>query len=484
MYRKGSKGLLKHWDFVFLDLLIIQLAFWLAYCIRHGFYSSPYENELYSNMAWVVELSCVFVTVFTNNYKNVLKRDFFKEIIATGIQAFGVMALSTIYLFSVKSSAEFSRVTLYTMIGLYFLLSLVIRQFYKKVVIVKLSNSSPRSMLIVTSSNMAESVVKNLKSNSFGQFAISGLVFVDKDAVGETVDGVSVVTTMENITDYVCREWVDEVLMASPREYIYPQSIINNLITTGVTVHMALSKEVDPIGNKQIVEKIGGYTVLTSSMNTASGAQLVAKRLLDIIGGIIGCIITGILYIFLAPLIKRESPGNVFFAQERVGRNGKVFKMYKFRSMYPDAEERKKELMEQNRVSDGMMFKLDFDPRIIGAKQLPDGTVKKGVGNYIRDLSLDEFPQFFNVLKGDMSLVGTRPPTLDEWNKYELHHRARLAIKPGITGMWQTNGRSNITDFEEVVRLDTEYINEWNLLLDIKLLLKTVIVVFKKEGSM
>ena len=112
-----------------------------------------------------------------------------------------------------------------------------------------------------------------------------------------------------------------------------------------------------------------------------------------------------------------------------------------------DAEERKAELMKENRVQDGMMFKLDFDPRIIGSKKLPDGTIKKGVGNFIRDWSLDEFPQFLNVLKGDMSLVGTRPPTVDEWDKYELHHRARLATKPGLTGMWQVSGRSNITDF-------------------------------------
>ena len=158
--------------------------------------------------------------------------------------------------------------------------------------------------------------------------------------------------------------------------------------------------------------------------------------------------------------------------------------MYKFRSMYLDAEERKEELMEQNRVKDGMMFKLDWDPRIIGSKLLLDGTMKKGIGNYIRDFSLDEFPQFFNVLKGDMSLVGTRPPTLDEWNKYELHHRARLAIKPGMTGMWQVSGRSNITDFEEVVHLDTEYITEWNIGLDIKILFKTLMVVLKKDGSM
>lgn len=110
--------------------------------------------------------------------------------------------------------------------------------------------------------------------------------------------------------------------------------------------------------------------------------------------------------------------------------------------------------------------------------------MKKGIGNYIRDWSLDEFPQFFNVLKGDMSLVGTRPPTVDEWEKYDLHHRARLATKPGITGMWQVSGRSNITDFEDVVKLDTKYIAEWNLGLDIKILMRTFLVVFRQEGAM
>ena len=163
--------------------------------------------------------------------------------------------------------------------------------------------------------------------------------------------------------------------------------------------------------------------------------------------------------------------------------NGKKFKIYKFRSMYLDAEERKKELLAQNDVKDGMMFKMKGDPRIIGAKIMPDGTVKKGIGNFIRDFSLDEFPQFLNVLKGDMSLVGTRPPTVDEWEKYELHHRARLAVKPGITGMWQVSGRSNITDFEEVVKLDRKYITEWSMGLDFRILLQTVLVVIGKKGA-
>ena len=193
---------------------------------------------------------------------------------------------------------------------------------------------------------------------------------------------------------------------------------------------------------------------------------------------------TLILFGIIGPAIYIASPGPILFSQIRIGKNGKKFRIYKFRSMYMDAEKRKKELMDQNKVRDGMMFKMDFDPRIIGNKVLEDGRYKTGIGDFIRKTSLDEFPQFFNVLKGDMSLVGTRPPTVDEWEKYELHHRARLAAKPGITGMWQVSGRSKITDFEEVVKLDTKYINEWSMGMDLRILLKTVLIVLKREGSM
>ena len=198
---------------------------------------------------------------------------------------------------------------------------------------------------------------------------------------------------------------------------------------------------------------------------------------MDICAGLVGCLLTVIIFIFVAPCIYIASPGPIFFSQVRVGQNGKKFKMYKFRSMYLDAEERKKDLMDQNKVSDGRMFKMDFDPRIIGNKILPDGTHKTGIGEFIRKTSLDEFPQFFNVLKGDMSLVGTRPPTVDETKLYDLHHYARLAIKPGITGMWQISGRSDITDFEEVVRLDKEYIERWNPGLDVKILLNIFTII-------
>ena len=140
--------------------------------------------------------------------------------------------------------------------------------------------------------------------------------------------------------------------------------------------------------------------------------------------------------------------------------------------MYTDAEEQKKKLMEQNKIKDGMMFKMDDDPRII-----------KGIGHFIRKTSIDEFPQFLNVLKGDMSMVGTRPPTLDEWEKYSPRHRIRMATKPGLTGMWQVSGRSNITDFDEVVRLDEKYIREWSFGLDIRIIFKTIGNMISGDGA-
>ena len=183
---------------------------------------------------------------------------------------------------------------------------------------------------------------------------------------------------------------------------------------------------------------------------------------MDILGGIIGCGATLVLTLILGPIIYIKSPGPIFFTQTRVGKHGREFKLYKFRSMYMDAEKRKTELMEQNKIQGGLMFKIEDDPRII-----------KGIGHFIRRTSLDEFPQFWNVLKGDMSMVGTRPPTIDEYRRYSPHHKKRLSMLPGITGLWQISGRSQITDFEEVVRLDTKYIENWSLELDIKILLKT-----------
>lgn len=283
------------------------------------------------------------------------------------------------------------------------------------------------------------------------------------------------VADADTVVEYVCREWVDEVLFSLPREVALSEKMYNELVEMGVTVHLRILRAMRMEGQKQSLGKIGNYTVLSNSINMVTMRQAFCKRVLDILGGTVGCLITAVLCIFVGPAIYIQSPGPIFFSQERVGKNGKKFRLYKFRSMYMDAEARKKDLMEQNRIKDGLMFKMENDPRIIGGE--------KGVGGIIRRFSIDEFPQFWNVLKGDMSLVGTRPPTVEEWEKYDLHHRVRLAIKPGITGMWQVSGRSKITDFDEVVRLDKEYIMSWNMGLDIRILFRTVSAVLQKDGA-
>ena len=483
MYRKDSEGWLKHTDFIVLDMICLQLAYVLAYAIS-GYGFNPYAIIIYRNMAVFLELADLIVIFAYGTMKSVLKRGYYRDFVVTVKHSIMIGALAILYLFLLQQGQAFSRLTLILTVVIYLVLTYVVREFWKKLLRKQMVDGGERKLLIITSEDVAEQVVSNMQENNYARYSIAGVVVIDADWTGRTINGIPVVANEENAAMYVCQEWIDEVLIVISEVILYPSELIEKLTETGVTVHLNLAKITNVTGKKQFVEKVGNYTVLTTSINYASTKQLMLKRLMDIAGGLVGCILTGIICIFVGPAIYIASPGPIFFAQERVGKNGKKFKMYKFRSMYMDAEERKAELMKDNKLGDGKMFKLDFDPRVIGNKILPDGTHKTGIGDFIRRTSLDEFPQFFNVLKGDMSIIGTRPPLISETSLYELHHRARLAIKPGITGMWQVSGRSDITDFEEVVRLDKEYIENWNIGMDIKILFKTVLVVFKKDGSM
>ena len=483
MYRKDSEEWLKHIDFIILDMICLQLAYILAFAIS-GYGFNPYATIIYRNMAVFLELADLVVIFAYGTMKSVLKRGYYQDFAVTLKHSIMVGALAIIYLFLIQQGQYFSRMALVLTVVIYLIFTYLAREFWKKFLRKKMKDGGERKLLIITTEAVAEQVVTNMQQNNYARYTLAGAAVIDADWTGKRINGVPVVANEETAPMYVCQEWIDEVLIVIPEALPYPSELIEKLTETGVTIHLNLAKITNIPGKKQFVEKVGNYTVLTTSINYASSKQLLLKRLMDIVGGLVGCILTGIICIFVGPAIYLASPGPIFFTQERVGKNGKKFKMYKFRSMYMDAEERKAELMKDNKLGDGKMFKLDFDPRVIGNKILPDGTHKTGIGDFIRRTSLDEFPQFFNVLKGDMSIIGTRPPLISETNLYELHHRARLAIKPGITGMWQVSGRSDITDFEEVVRLDKEYITNWNIGLDIKILFKTVLVVFKKDGSM
>ena len=481
MYRKKSRGWYKHKDFILIDLACLFMALILAYLIRNGSVRNLFTLGIYRNVMIFVILVDLFLIILFESYKGVLRRGRYQELRSVIRQMILIELASGLYLFTVSGGHAFSRIILYLMGIFYVLLSYCTRIIWKKRLLHKMAEGGEHSLYIVTNYDLASKVIQNVKEHNYNRYNINGLILIDKDMTGKEIAGVPVVADLNNASSFICQQWVDEVFVNVDETYPYPQELIEELLEMGMPVHVNLAKVRSTPGQKQFVEAIVGYTVLTTTMNYATDRQALAKRVLDILGGLVGCILTGVIFIFIAPAIYISSPGPIFFSQTRIGQNGKPFKMYKFRSMYMDAEERKAELMAQNKMSDGRMFKLDFDPRVIGNKILPDGTKKTGIGEFIRKTSLDEFPQFWNVLNGTMSLVGTRPILQDELRQYELHHRARIAIKPGITGMWQVSGRSDITDFEEVVRLDTEYISNWSFSLDIKILFKTVIKDIEKE---
>lgn len=267
------------------------------------------------------------------------------------------------------------------------------------------------------------------------------------------------------------RQPVDEVVFAVPGKH--PEILRDAMASCevrGVDVLVNLPPTVPHKGTMQIANVSGfDYPLLNLRRTPTSEARLAAKRLLDFTGALIGIILTGPVMLATAIAIRVTDPGPVLFRQVRAGRNGRKFTMLKFRSMVMDAEKRKAELMHLNEM-DGPVFKIQRDPRITA------------VGRFIRKTSIDELPQLFNILFGDMSLVGPRPPLPSEVDQYEPWQRRRLSVKPGLTGMWQVSGRNQI-DFDEWMRMDLEYIDSWSLWLDLKIILKTIPAVVLRSGA-
>ncbi len=325
-----------------------------------------------------------------------------------------------------------------------------------------------RTLLVGTRTDY-ERVLKFLRHNSM---SVDVVGYVSETSTYPEGDDTPFLGNIDNIEEVIHQNSIDQVFFLQHRKHpINLEKHVELCMELGVIARVLVHPY--RIGKAQsAICSIGTYPAITYHNVVMNVYVKAVKRICDVLLSIVGIIIFAIPMLITAILIKLDSKGPVIFKQVRVGLNGRHFKMYKFRSMVVDAEARKKELIDKNKVSSGLMFKMEDDPRITK------------VGKFIRKTSIDELPQFFNVLFGSMSLVGTRPPTVDEVAKYDTRHWRRLSIKPGITGMWQTSGRSEITDFEEVVALDKEYIDNWSLWLDIKILFKTVFqVFFRKKGA-
>ena len=485
MYEKQAKSWIKHIDFMIVDVLCMQLCFCLSYWMNEEL-ANPYGTDRFLYQAVVLLVCQLIILAFTNSYKNVLRRGPAAELLALIKYTLYVFVLMLVYLFLAHLTDTASRMQL----GFTFVFFLVFAYAFRmlnKWRIFHFGKEGKKSLVVVTSQRLAPSILANLSDPKvFNEYFVSRVILLDADELPLDAN-ISYDVPVERVgaesVGSMSHEWVDEVFIMQPEDIVLPTHLLDDLLEMGMTVSYAtaaMGEERWPVTD---VRKLGNYRVLTSSIRMASIGQLAVKRVLDIVGSLVGIVLMCIAFVFVAPAIYAKSPGPIFFKQKRVGRNGKVFTMYKFRSMYLDAEERKDELRDRNKIADGMMFKVTDDPRIIGSEKKDKDGNPKGIGTFIRRTTIDELPQFINVLQGNMSLVGTRPPTLDEWEKYDLGHRARMSIKPGITGLWQVSGRSKITDFRKVVRLDREYIENWNIWLDIKILVKTVIVVFKRIGA-
>ena len=479
MHQKEKGRWLKHLDFMVLDGLTVTVVFWLICRIRMKTMGWHYTSVYRSTQIMLLMLA-FFVIAILPLHKNILKRSLRHELRESckyvSILAVGIM----LYHYLTKSGGQFSR-SIFIIFWLAATITVWIVRSVNKSIVKRffLDASALSNMVLLTSRDRAEENYRNLIKNGKNRFRIGGVMIQKQDesfipASRVSYEGIygipahMIIGDEKDFDNYFKNNPVDEVYIDLDQQNL-ENMIAKDMIAQGITVHIALEKQFCGLPH-QMIEQIGGRSVMTSAVQTVPAGQLMIKRAMDIAGALVGLLLTGIAFMIFAPIIYYQSPGPIFYSQTRVGLKGRRFRIYKFRSMYPDADKRKAELMKQNKMQ-GFMFKMDNDPRIFP------------IGRFMRKYSIDELPQFWNVLKGDMSLVGTRPPTVDEWTRYSPHHRARLSIKPGLTGMWQVSGRSDIVDFEKVVELDMKYIREWRLKLDFMLLLRTVTVVLHGSGA-
>lgn len=468
MYREGIKGWFKHLDFMILDAVILEFSLLITYFSRHGFGANITRE--YKNVILMVLLLHIVATFFMNSYEDVIRRGYLVELKKSLVYCAFVTIGLIVWMFAIQGSDTYSRLVIFGSYPVSAGVMWFVRLGWKRVIRKRINDRKEwRKLLVVTTRETAEETLNGLMQ-PYRDYMFAGVVIYDESNYPEkTICNVPVVANKKSMLDYIQNHIVDEIFLDLKEKGKLTERLVDIFINMGLTVHMNLMPY-DSNMEERRVHSFGNYMVMTTSMKFASPWQVLAKRMLDICGALVGLVLTGIAIVIFGPIIKKQSPGPILFSQKRVGRNGRIFNIYKIRTMYPDAEERKKELMEKNKMS-GLMFKMDNDPRIFP------------IGHFLRKTSIDELPQFWNVLIGDMSLVGTRPPTVDEYEQYELGHRKRLAMKPGLTGMWQVSGRSDITDFDEVVALDAKYIEQWDIALDIKILWKTVLVVLTGNGA-
>ena len=481
----------------FSNLFSIIISFLIAYLSRFGWDPSDVAFRHLKDSTVFLYLLLSFLIVFTFYRYNPItaKRGILRHIKAAFLTNIFMAIIFSTIVYTTHISDSIPRLFFGTFFSInfsisfscLFLIHLIKRQYLehhtKKTIIITDNSSLEKAVYDIQKLNSEDCEIIGITSLSGKQadrfYKVKILSSNLKTQPSKDTDSFSKNPALESIKlkelsistlEYVKRHQVDLVIFSVnhlARKKI--EHLIEAFSEMGIDSLITIdSFAIETLETK--LEDFGTTNVIRLSPRLFTDGELLLKRLMDIAGALVGCFICLIFGLIVAPLIFLEDPGPIIFKQKRVGRNGKFFYIYKFRSMYQDAEAKLQTLKDQNEMQ-GFMFKMKNDPRITK------------IGKILRKTSIDELPQFFNVLEGSMSLIGTRPPTVDEYNQYSAHHKRRISIKPGITGLWQVSGRSEITDFEEIVRLDCFYIDHWSITSDIKILLKTFAAVFTGKGS-
>ena len=454
MDEKGLKIFLA----VLQSIIVILLVYFLSF-VR--------ETEIERSSMVILYLLHFFVFHFSSYGNNFFKRGYLVEFNSTIRYIFFFAIAISVLNFFIEERFSISRrgmVYFLTLEGIsLYLLNFLVKKYWKHVFF-NLKNS--KKMLLLTVTKNIEKVLDKLLDSDELSWNLVAVSVLDKSDFQH--DQIPVIEK-EKIIEFATHEVVDEVFINLPGESYDIGEIISKFETMGIDITVNLNAFDKNLGRNKQIHEMAGLNVVTFSTNFYKTSHVISKRILDICGATIGLILFGIASLVLVPLIRKDG-GPAIFAQTRIGKNGRHFTITKLSSIRIYDDSNKEQLMHQKTMPVGM-FKKHNDPRVTK------------IGHFIRKTSLDELPQFWNVFIGDMSLVGTRPPTVDEYDQYTPEQKRRLSFKPGITGLWQVSGRSKITDFDDVVKLDVAYIDNWTIWKDIEILLKTVKVVFMRDGA-
>jgi len=454
---------------VLADALIVAAAFFIAYFfLRQAQHLG--QLNFYLWLLPVIALIWIFLFHIFGMYWSFRTEEIsmvlliILETAGLGFLIFGAF----LFALKVEGVSRFFIISVFTLSGILFALekTLLLWGFHY----VRKMGKNYRNMLVIGSGRRAQKFIELVDSHREWGLRIIGLLDEDLTKKGSKVCGYKVIGSMIDLPDILHNSVVDEVFFIVPRSWINAiADVILFLETEGVRVHIAEDFFTLKFSRMKQTD-LHGFPLLTIESAPDKVGQLALKRLFDFFASGLALLVLSPLFGVIALVIKLSSLGPVFFRQERVGVNGRKFTLLKFRTMVKDAEKKLESLRVKNEMK-GPVFKISNDPRITP------------VGAYLRKFSLDELPQLWNVFKGDMSLVGPRPPLAKEVKEYDSWQRRRLSMKPGITCIWQAEGRNKITDFNEWAKLDLEYIDTWSIWLDLKLLFKTVPAVLFGIGA-